>query len=78
MTATYYRIIEDSTNDIIEEGIVRDSEDRIYHQQTTDIKELPFECELHHFKAKGYTLKQFNFDIPFEVVLKYRTTGDKI
>lgn len=83
MIATYYAIVEfneisQRKGEIVLEGIVRDSEDIIYPQQETGIEELPYECELHHFKAKGYVIETCNFVLTREEVKKNRTTGDKI
>jgi len=59
MTATYYAIVEFNESsqrrgEIVLEGIVRNSEDTIHPQQETGISDLPYECELQRFKAKGY------------------------
>lgn len=68
MKAYYYKIVEFNESfqregDIVEEGIIKDSEDTIYPAQTTGIEELPFECEAHHFKCDGYKLEGFYFNI---------------
>ena len=83
MIATYYAIVEfnkssQKRGEIVLEGIVRDSEDTIYPQQETGIDELPYECELHHFKANGYIIETCNFVITRNIIKQYRTTGDKI
>ena len=64
-------------SDIIE-GIVRNSEDKIYPGQQVDIEELPFECELHHFKAEGFGIETCDFVITRELVKQYRINGDKL
>ena len=63
MQAYYYQIIKDATNEIVDEGIIRDSEDTIYPQQNTGIEDLPYECECHHFKVEGYTCKGTTFEV---------------
>lgn len=72
MIAYYYCIFEDKTSNTILEGIIKDPEDTIYPQQETGIKELPYECEAHHFQAKGYSIIGFNIDIPIEDIHKYK------
>lgn len=83
MIAIYYAIYEYNESsqrrgEIVEEGIVSNSEETICPRQTTGIEELPFECELHHFKANGYRIEICNFTITREFVIKNRTNGDKI
>ena len=83
MIATYYAIIEFNESsqrkgEIVLEGIVRNSEDTIYPQQETGIEELPYECELHHFKANGYIIETCNFIITRDIVKQYRINGDEI
>lgn len=83
MIAAYYAIYEynetsQRRGEIVDEGIIRDSEDTIYPQQNTGIKELPYECEVHHFKAIGYRVETCNFVVTRDFVKQFRTTGDKI
>ncbi len=83
MVATYYAIVEfnepsQMRGEIVLEGIVKDSEDTIYPRQETGIKELPFECELHKFKAEGYIIEYCNFVMTREMVKQNRTTGNKL
>lgn len=83
MTAIYYAIYEFNESsltrgEIIEDGILSHSEDTIYPGQTTGIKELPNEVELHHFKADGYRIETCAFVITRDIVKQFRTTGDKI
>lgn len=66
--ATYYAIYE--YNDVtcikgklVLEGIIRDSEDTIFPAQYTGIEDLPYECEVHKFRAKGYTIEINNFSV---------------
>lgn len=77
MKAYYYEIVEfnevsQRKGDIISNGIITDSEATIYPAQNTGNNELPYECEAHHFRVKGYRLNGFYFDIPFEVLDSYR------
>jgi hypothetical protein len=73
MTAYYYSIIKLSTNNIIDEGIIRDAEDIIYPGQNTDsMYGLPFECEAHHFYAKGYKLIGWSFEISGKDLIKFK------
>ena len=58
--------------------MISDSEQTIHPSQTTGIKELPSECELHHFKAKGYSIKTCVFTITREFVIKKRVSGNEI
>lgn len=76
MKAYYYYIFEVSydkpditDSQIVDEGIIRDSEDTIYPGQNTGIPELPSECECHHFQADGYARKGFEFEITREQIL---------
>lgn len=83
MNAAYYAIYEYNESsqrkgDIVDEGIIRDSEDTIYPQQNTGITDLPYECEAHHFKAEGYRIETCNFVITRDIVKQYRTTGNRI
>lgn len=72
MKAYYYCIVNKKDNKIVLEGIIKDAEDTICPQQETDIEELPFECEAHHFKSENYNLLGFYFNIPREEINKYR------
>ena len=72
MKAYYYSIRHKTSRDIVDEGIITDAEDNIYPRQKTGIKELPSECEAHHFKSDNYELVGWYFDIPFEALLNYR------
>lgn len=83
MQATYYAIVEfnqqsQTKGEIVLEGIVRNSEDTIYPSQETGIVDLPYECELHHFKAEGYIIETCNFIITRDIVKQNRTSGDRI
>ena len=78
MTGTYYAIKETSTNEIVDEGVIRHSEDTIYPGQNTGIDALPSECEAHHFEAKGYSIEICSFSITRDIVKKYHTTGDRM
>lgn len=77
MRAYYYKIVEFSNfsqkeGNIVEEGIIRDAEDTVYPRQNTGIKELPYECEAHHFRADGYKLEGFYFDITRQEIYQNR------
>lgn len=83
MIATYYAIFEFNESsqrrgDIVDEGILSHNEDVIYPGQTTGIKELPSECELHHFKAEGYRIETCNFSITRNTVRAFRLNGDTL
>ena len=83
MLAIYYAIYEfdedsQTRGEIIEDGILGENEETIYPGQTTGIKELPFECEVHHFKVPGYRIEMCKFSITREMVKKFRISGDKI
>lgn len=75
VTAYYYQIIHNETKEIIDEGIIRDSEDTIFPRQNTGIKDLPYECEAHHFHAKGYTLVGWYFEVSREQINQGRLVG---
>lgn len=83
MIAEYYAIYEyneasQTRGEIVDDGIIKDSEDIIYPQQNTGIKELPYECEAHHFKADGYRIETCSFTTTRDYVKQHRITGDKI
>lgn len=78
MEATYYAIKETSTEDIVLEGIIKNSEDTIYPQQETGIEKLPYECEVHHFKVDGYKIEICDFIITREFVKQNRISGSKL
>lgn len=72
MKAYYYKIKHELTEEIVAEGIIRNSEDTIFPQQESGIEEFPYECEAHHFNHYGYKLSGFEFDIPSHVLFRYR------
>ena len=72
MEAYYYSIRHKYTGEVVDKGIIRDSEDTIYPRQNTGIEELPFECEAHHFSSNNYELYGWKFDIPFSELVLYR------
>lgn len=75
MEAYYYRIYDKKKPSLtIEEGIIRHSEDCIYPGQYNkeSYPDLPFECECHHFNSKYAGIEGFTFDIPVEIVRKYK------
>jgi len=78
MIGTYYAIKHKIDDEIVLEGIIRNTEDTIYPQQETGIEELPYECEAHHFRSENYKIEMCNFVITRDFVRKNRTTGDKI
>ena len=83
MIATYYAIYEfnqlsQTKGEIVDEGIIRDTEDTIYPQQNTGIEALPYECEAHKFKAEGYEIEVCSFSITRDFVKQQRTTGNRI
>ena len=78
MTATYYSIYEFNAQsqvrgEIVDEGIITNSEDTIYPGQNTGIAELPYECDAHHFKVPGYGIEIYDFYITREMVLQNKT-----
>lgn len=72
MEAYYYSIRHKQTKEVVDKGIIRNSEDVIYPQQNTGIEELPYECEAHHFRSENYELYGWEFDIPFNDLVSYR------
>ena len=72
MKAYHYQIFNVLTLETIDEGIIRDEEDNIYPAQNTGNNNLPYECEAHKFKADGYVLKGFYFNIDHDDLLKYK------
>lgn len=71
MKATYYCIKQIDNNSIVLEGIIRNAEDTIHPSQESGIDELPYECELHHFKADGYKAEYVDIDISRTKLLEY-------
>jgi len=76
MNATYYSIYEYSDltclrGEIVDEGIIRDSEDTIYPAQHTGNSDLPYECEAHKFSAKGYQIELIPVYLTREEILKH-------
>ncbi len=74
MEAIAYRIIEESTDLVILEGIVRYTDDNIYPAQDaaylkTDYPELPFEVEVGKFSVKGLRLETIRFELEWKDVL---------
>jgi len=74
MDAYYYQIVEfnelsQREGEIVDEGIIRSSEDTIYPGQNANNSDLPYECEAHHFKAVGYRLNLYSFSISREEIL---------
>lgn len=64
MKAYYYRIAhKEDPSDIVLEGIIKDAEDMIYPRQETEIEELPYECEAHHFDSPNYKLVGWNIEL---------------
>lgn len=68
MYCTYYAIYEfnqlsQHKGELVDEGIIRNSEDKIYPRQNTDIEDLPYECEAHHFQVEGYTIELIQLEI---------------
>lgn len=77
MQATAYQIIRLSDDEVLLEGIVRDSEDRIYPAQeepylVEEFPDMPYECELHHFQVTGCAIKTFNFEISWNEAIRRR------
>lgn len=71
MTALVYQIVEDSTGDIIEEGIVQDLYSNIYPGQTSDDR-LPYETVVYEFEVEGFTLNAHYISISYEESLKFK------
>ena len=72
MKAYFYSIRHKHTGNVVDKGIIRNSEDTIYPQQNTGIEELPYECEAHHFKSTDYELYGWYFDISFAELVLHR------
>lgn len=73
ITAYYYSIVHKVDNEIVDEGIIRDSEDTIYPRQNTGIKELPFECEAHHFTSPNYKLVGWDISLTRDKCRKFKS-----
>lgn len=76
--ACYYSILDMETEEIVDEGIIRNSEDTIYPGQNTGIDELPSECEAHHFQVKGYGILLLNFSISRDDLFMCMPAGTKL
>ena len=65
MKAYYYQIKHIIDSEIVDEGIIRNSEDTIYPAQNTGINTLPYECECHHFNdpTNTYVCIGWNIEI---------------
>lgn len=79
MRAYYYKIIEYTEAScmkgaIVDEGIIRNSEDTIYPRQNTGIKELPYECECHHFNIPNYRLEGWEISLTRQDVQDMKAT----
>jgi hypothetical protein len=78
MLAYYYRIYDVKIPSYtIEEGIIKDCEDTIYPAQNSSSEldkypDLPHECEAHHFKCLGTKIEGYYFNIPVEILNKYK------
>jgi hypothetical protein len=75
MQAVAYQIRRQDNNEILIEGIVRDSEDTIYPSQDEsylleEFPDLPSQVELHHFKVKGLVMETKNFTITWKQLLE--------
>ncbi len=71
MKATAYRIINERTNEVELEGIVRHTADNIYPAQdrpdlVEEFPNLPYEVELHHFQVEGLRVETYNFSLTWE------------
>lgn len=76
MEAVAYRIFRTSDSETLFEGIVRNTEDNIYPAQEepyllNEFPDLPFECELHHFKVKGLSVLVVPFEIEFDEIIRH-------
>ena len=77
MKAYFYKISEFNNKsltmgEVVDKGIITDSESTIYPQQNTGISELPSECEAHHFKCHGYIIHGYYFDIDEETIKSHK------
>lgn len=66
MKATYYNIRSLITDEIVDEGIVHDSDSIITPSQNTGIIELPYECKLSEAMEKlnfEYSIEKIRFEI---------------
>jgi hypothetical protein len=78
VVAFAYQIKEQETNEVLFEGILRNSEDSIYPAQESPelLKEfptLPHECEFRHFRVNGLYTEGFYFDIPMSELEKWKS-----
>lgn len=78
MYAVAYRIKRQDDNQVLVQGIVRNSVDTIFPapeiNKLTEFPELPFQCELHKFKVKGLVLETIEFELTWEEVLNKKIT----
>lgn len=72
MKAYYYQIQKVGTTEVVDEGIIRDSEDTIYPGQHTGIKELPSEVECHHCNVSGYLTIGWEIELTRDDVRRLR------
>lgn len=72
-----YQIKRQDNNEVVFEGVLRNSEDTIYPaQEEPYLKEefptLPYECEFHHFKVPGLYTEGFYFSAPISAMLMWK------
>lgn len=77
MEAYCYRIIETSTNQLVDEGVVSESESMIYPAQNTGLYDkLPCECECSHFEADGYEIEIIKIEMSWGDAMKFKVKYD--
>lgn len=78
MRAYYYQIKHIPDSEIVDEGIIRNSEDTIYPGQNTGIEELPSECECHHFEATNYICLGWEIELTRKDVREHQAGSNSL
>lgn len=77
VSGVVYQITRKNTMEILLEGLLRHSEDKIYPAQDEpylldEFPNLLYECEAHHFQCEGLEINTFDFCIPVKELAKYK------
>ena len=77
VTGFIFEIKRKSTNEVLLQGILRNSEDTIYPAQERpdvleEFPELPHECQFHHFKVSGLVAEGFYFSTTVQELEKWK------
>lgn len=73
MDAYYYCISDATDSSVVDEGIIRNSEDMIFPGQNTGLSDLPSEVECHHFKVPGYKITGWTITLNRDIVRRLRS-----